>query len=154
MITLTTTLQACAVIDHRMGEPGGQCYGFVRFDETGATDPHTMGGPEGGTEAVRVGYTTGLPEGTAELWQGNWGLAWPWHYQTAANVLTEAGILIPRDGKINVQMAQWDTPEAVRANAIDRNVVVKWARNRSVDHRVIAKWRRNGSTGGFIHQPA
>lgn len=135
---ITTTVQAVAVIDHRLGEPGGTCYGFVWFDEPGATGPRTMGGPEDGPEVVRVGYTMGLGEGTAELWQANWGTAWPWHFQAAANVLTEAGILVPRDGKIRLQTLDWDTPQLVRADAIDRNVVFRPKRKGNVG-------------GGFVH---
>jgi hypothetical protein len=135
---ITSTVQPRAVLDQRLGAGGGSRYGFVWFDEPGATDPHTMGGPEGGAGVVRVGYTTGLGEGTAELRQANWGIAWPWHFQAAANVLIEAGILVPHDGKIRLQVRGWDAPQLVRADAIDRDVVFKPKRSGNVG-------------GGFVH---
>jgi hypothetical protein len=111
---VTTTVQSRAVIDRRLDgltEPDSTRYGFVWFED----------------EHVRVGYTTGLGEGTAELWQANWDTAWPSHFQAAANVLMEAGILVPRAGKVRVQTLTWDAPRLVRADAIDRDVVVKWS---------------------------
>lgn len=128
MDTSIPTVQADAVIDHRFGEPGGTCYGFVWFDEPGATEPRTMGGdPEGGTEAVRVGYTAGTEP---ELWQANWGYASPQHFQAAANVLVEAGILVPHDGgKVSVRFADWDDSHLIRADFIDADLRTRiWAR--------------------------
>lgn len=111
---ITSTVQPKAVLDRRLEpcEPTGTCYGFVWFEG----------------EHVRVGYTTGHGEGTAELWQGHWDTAWPRHFQAAANLLVEAGILSPRDGKLAVQMLTWDQPQLVCAYALDRDVVVKWSR--------------------------
>jgi hypothetical protein len=77
--------------------------------------------------------------------------AWPWHFQAAANVLTEAGIPVPHDCKVAVQMVGWDSPCMVRADAIDRDVVLKQARDwDAVDHDLVVKWRRDGSTCGFV----
>jgi hypothetical protein len=122
----STKLAEVAVIDHRMGEPGEQCYGFVWFREPGTTVPDGLGESTTGSETVRIGYTTPPPGKLADLWQGNWGAAFPVHFQAAADVLIEAGILRPRDGKILVQTTTDDEPRLVDASTIDRELVVKW----------------------------
>ena len=110
----TDKVQPGAVIDHRFGEPGARCYGFVWFGEGG------------GSEGVRIGYTTGQEP---ELWQGDWTLALPGHFQAAADALIKAGILIPRDGRVSVRFADWDDSHLVRADAIGTDLrTLIWAR--------------------------
>ena len=109
----TTKVQPEAEIDHRFGEPGDRCWGFVMFT-----------GPDG--EDIRVGYTT---QQEPELWQANWGVAFPWHFQAAANVLIEAGFLVPKDGRVSVRFADWENSHLIRADAIDSDLRERiWAR--------------------------
>jgi len=102
-MSASTPSPLAAYIDHRLGEPGSEvCYGFVVFPSDSAGD------------SIRIGYTTPPPgPGSADLWQANWGIAFPGHFGTAARMLAEAGILRTRDGVITIQLNGWEEPRPV-----------------------------------------
>lgn len=106
----TTKVQPVAVIDHRFGEPGSSCFGYVLFDG----------------EDIRVGYTTGAEP---QLWPGGRGIALPGHFQAAADVLVRAGLLVPRDGRVSVRFADWSDSHMIRADFIDADLRTQiWSR--------------------------
>lgn len=116
MSTLTTKVQASAEVDHRYGQPGGTCYGFVVFPGTDGQDD------------VRVGYSVSN-DGGPDIWPGNWGLVLPWHLQAAANILIERGFLVPRDGRVSVLFSDWDDSHLIRADFIDEDLRARvWSR--------------------------
>jgi hypothetical protein len=80
-----------AHVELRAGGPGEDSYGYVYF----------------GDSNISVGFTTG-PDGPlggrGDIWQANWETATPAHFSAAAKALIEAGILIPRDGNVAIEM--------------------------------------------------